>query len=135
MRRTGSSSHHVGSSAAAHAFSSCGTWDPSAQPPVVAVNRLSFSTECGVLLLRPGIEPTSPALQGGFLTTGPPGKSPKPRFVCVGSRNSLHGFQPLYIPLNMGKLLLTSCLPSSGIELLLILGDSNQLPPTLESLS
>ena len=24
---------------------------------------------------RPGIEPTSPALEGGFLTTGPPGKS------------------------------------------------------------
>ena len=57
-----------------------GIW--SAQPPVVAVNRLSRSTECGVLLLRPGIEPMSPALQGGFLTTGPPGKSPKPG-LCV----------------------------------------------------
>ena len=28
-------------------------------------------------LPRPGIEPTSPALAGGFLTTAPPGKSPK----------------------------------------------------------
>ena len=27
-------------------------------------------------LLRPGIEPVSPALAGGFLTTVPPGKSP-----------------------------------------------------------
>ena len=26
---------------------------------------------------RPGIKPTSPALEGGFLTTGPPRKSPK----------------------------------------------------------
>ena len=50
----------------------------SAQASVVAVNRLSRSTECRVLVPRPGIEPTSPALQGGFLTTGPPGKSLKP---------------------------------------------------------
>ena len=28
-----------------------------------------------VLVPRPGIEPTSPALGGRFLTTGPPGKS------------------------------------------------------------
>ena len=25
---------------------------------------------------HPGMEPSSPALEGGFLTTGPPGKSP-----------------------------------------------------------
>ena len=30
---------------------------------------------CGILGPRPGIEPMSPALQGRFLTTGPPGKS------------------------------------------------------------
>ena len=30
---------------------------------------------CGVFVLQPGIEPSSLALQGGFLTTGPPGKS------------------------------------------------------------
>ena len=29
----------------------------------------------GISVPRPGIEPTSPALEGGFLTTGPPGKS------------------------------------------------------------
>ena len=27
-------------------------------------------------LMQPGIEPTSRALESGFLTTGPPGKSP-----------------------------------------------------------
>ena len=30
---------------------------------------------CGLLVPWPGIEPTSPGLQGRFLTTGPPGKS------------------------------------------------------------
>ena len=29
----------------------------------------------GILVPHPGIEPVSPALQGGFSTTGPPGKS------------------------------------------------------------
>ena len=36
---------------------------------------LIFSLGCGILVPRPGIEAKSPALQGGFLTTGPPGKS------------------------------------------------------------
>ena len=31
---------------------------------------------CGILVPQPGIKPTSSALEGGFLTTGPPGKSP-----------------------------------------------------------
>ena len=30
---------------------------------------------CGILVSQVGIEPMSPALQGGFLTPGPPGKS------------------------------------------------------------
>ena len=33
---------------------------------------LVATVACGIL--GPGIEPVSPALQGGFLTTGPPGK-------------------------------------------------------------
>ena len=32
------------------------------------------SAACGILVLGPGIEPTSPVLEGEFLTTGPPGK-------------------------------------------------------------
>ena len=35
---------------------------------------LNCPTACGILVPQPGIEPTSPTLQGGFLTTGPPGK-------------------------------------------------------------
>ena len=38
---------------------------------VLVVHRLSCSTACGILVSRPGIKPT---LEGGFLTTGPPGK-------------------------------------------------------------
>ena len=30
---------------------------------------------CGILIPWPGIEPTTPALEGEFSTTGPPGKS------------------------------------------------------------
>ena len=34
-------------------------------------------------LPEPGIEPVSPALAGGFLTTAPPGKPPIPNFIFV----------------------------------------------------
>ena len=36
---------------------------------------LSYLGACGILVPRPEIEPMSPALEGGFLTIGPPGKS------------------------------------------------------------
>ena len=36
---------------------------------------LSCPVACGILVPWPGIEPTSPALDGRFFTTGPPGKS------------------------------------------------------------
>ena len=39
------------------------------------VRGLTCPTTCGILVPRPGIEPASPALEGGFFTTGPPGKS------------------------------------------------------------
>ena len=37
-------------------------------------NRLQCAVGCGILVPRPGIKPTSSALQGRFLTTGPPRK-------------------------------------------------------------
>ena len=42
---------------------------------VVVAHGLSCPAACGILVPRLGIEPTSPALEGGFFTTGPPGKS------------------------------------------------------------
>lgn len=35
-----------------------------------------FPSACGILVPRPGVEAVSPALEGGFSTTGPPGKLP-----------------------------------------------------------
>lgn len=32
---------------------------------------------CGILVPRPGVRPTLPALEGKVLTIGPPGKSPE----------------------------------------------------------
>ena len=36
---------------------------------------------CGILVPRPGIEPTSPALEDEFLIPGPPRKSPSCTFL------------------------------------------------------
>ena len=41
---------------------------------VVAVCRLSFPEASEILVSQPGIQPTPPALEGRFLTDGPPGK-------------------------------------------------------------
>ena len=38
------------------------------------VRGLSSPMACGILVSRPATEPTSPALEGWFLTPGPPGK-------------------------------------------------------------
>ena len=40
-----------------------------------AAHKLSFSMSYEILVPQPGIKPASPALQGRFLTTGPPKKS------------------------------------------------------------
>ena len=74
-------------------FSCCGAWALGTRASVVVARRLSSCgsqalecrlSSCGAQaqLLRgmrglpgPGIEPVSPALAGGFLTTVPPGKS------------------------------------------------------------
>ena len=78
----------------ARAFSSCGKWGPLfivVHRPLTIVaslvaehrlqrRRLSSSGSRAQLLgglwdlPRPGLEPVSPALAGGFLTTAPPGK-------------------------------------------------------------
>ena len=42
---------------------------------VAAAHRLNCPGACGILVPQPGIEPASPALEGIFFTTGPPGKS------------------------------------------------------------
>ena len=76
------------------AFSSCGKWGPlfimvrgplTITASLVAEHRLQMRrlSSCGLCaqplhgmwyLPRPGLEPVSPALAGGFSTTVPPGK-------------------------------------------------------------
>ena len=50
---------------------------PGVWPSAVVAHQLSCSRVRGILDLAPGIEPVSLALVGGFLTIGPPGKSPE----------------------------------------------------------
>ena len=61
----------------AHAFpcgglSCCGAWVLGWQGSVVVAHWLSCPLACGILVPRAGMEPSSPALAGGFLTAGPP---------------------------------------------------------------
>ena len=74
---------HAGSVVTAHRLSSCGAWAPEHTGSVVVAHGLSCPTACGILVPRQGIEPASPALEGRFLTTGPPGKSPQ--IFCTAS--------------------------------------------------
>ena len=79
---------------------------------LVAVCKLSCSTACGILVSQAGIEPISPALQGRFLTTGPPGKSPGTAALAssslygTGTKHSSPSSCLLLIPLVWGLLLL-----------------------------
>ena len=50
-------------------LSSCSTCVSECVGSVFVIHRFSCPTSCGILVFRPGIEPVSPALQSGFLTT------------------------------------------------------------------
>ena len=56
-----------------------GAWWPKVNGVAKSWTQLSdftFFLSCGILVPRLDTESTSPALQGRFLTTGPPGRSP-----------------------------------------------------------
>ena len=55
---------------------------------VVAVHRRGCPETCGILDPQPGTEPRFPALEGGFLTAGPPAQSLF-RLVCFSSEVSV----------------------------------------------
>ena len=60
---------------------------------------------CGILVPQPGIKPLSPALEGRFLTIGPPGQSllchfKTPGGHCLSSWSSLLKLQ-LFVPIFM----------------------------------
>ena len=58
----------------------CGARAPEWMGSVVVAHRLSSSVACGILVPQPGMHPSLPALEGGVLTTGPPGNSPSMGF-------------------------------------------------------
>ena len=49
----------------------------STQASLVVAHKLSCPSACGILVPQPGVEPMIPAMEGGFLTTEPPKKSPE----------------------------------------------------------
>ena len=61
-----------------HVESCCVVWDLFHYGTQILqqLHGLAFSMACGILVPLSGIEPVSPALQGGFLTTRPSGKGP-----------------------------------------------------------
>ena len=75
-RACGLCSCSAGSLVVPHGLSSCGV-------------RLRCPAACGILVPWPALKPASPALEGRFSTTGPPGKSPLHSFL---RRNNI----PLY---------------------------------------
>ena len=61
---------------------------------VVAVRGLSCPVACGIFVPQPGVEPTSPALQRGFLTTEPPGSPFMVRSLSgIAINRDARGFQ------------------------------------------
>ena len=97
----------------ARAFSSCGERGPlfiavrgplTIEASLVAEHRLQTRrlSSCGSRaqllcgmwdLPRPGLEPVSPALAGGFSTTAPPGKPHHSFFICSFIDGHLSSFQ------------------------------------------
>ena len=57
----------------------------------IVARGLNCPIACGILVPQPGIKPVSPALEGRFLTTGPPGKSP---CLCSDSDTTSHSRTP-----------------------------------------
>ena len=68
----------------------------------LATSGVSCGKACGILVPQPGTEPASFTLQGGFLTTGPPGKSCTPTFELLKAFNVVFSFSP-YFPLWIPK--------------------------------
>ena len=75
---------HVGSLVAACGLlSSCGSQVPECVGSAVVSLRFGCPVACGILVPRPRTEPPLPALEGRFVTPGPPRKSLIVILVCI----------------------------------------------------
>ena len=77
----------------------CRAWVPGARASAVVAHGLSCSEACGDLP-GSGIKPMCPALAGGFLTSGPPGKFSLTFFIF---------FKPVITVGNLNSFLLENC--------------------------
>ena len=68
-------------------LSSYGVRTPESTGSVAEVNGFSHLAAAGILVPWPGTEPMSPALEGEFLTTGPPEVLPSPRDLSLSILN------------------------------------------------
>ena len=66
---------------ASRACGLCSLWHTGS---LIEAHRLTCPTACGILVPRPGIEHVSPALEGGFFTTGHQGS---PQMIIINSIN------------------------------------------------
>ena len=88
---------HVGSFVEVHGLSSWGSRAPECVCSVAEVRGVSHSVPRGILVPRPETEPSSPASQSGFMTTGPPGKSPQPPFCFLSPQFNFACFKPVFV--------------------------------------
>ena len=75
----------------------------------------SYSTACRILAPSPGIKSTSPALQGRFLTTEPPGKSLDLSSIFIHSWVISSSLMALNIISTLMTLAFTSSVPTSRL--------------------
>ena len=94
------------------------------QGSVAVAHGLSCPVACGIFVLGPGIKPMFPALAGGFLTTGPPGKSQE----CL--LNVQLAFSPTKMMVWLLKFFLLSLAPSLASTLAWL-----RIPPKSQRIS
>ena len=95
-------------------LSSCSTW-----ASLGVARGLSRPVACRILVLQPEIKPESAVLQGGFLTTGPPRKSPKRSFLTMLHKTAS---QPLLLLLSHFRRVRLCVTPQTA---------AHQAPPSL----
>ena len=83
---------HIGYFVEAHGLSSYATW-----AFIVAAGWFCCFAACGILVSQLGIEPTSSALQGRFLTTAPPGKLSLGQLIMFTTGKSLKQHYEIYL--------------------------------------
>ena len=89
-------------------FCCCRAWALRSQASLVVARGLSFLKACGILISWSGIEPEFPVLEGGLLTTGPPGRF---SFISVNKHPKILSHFLLFIANFIQMVLFYNALP------------------------